>query len=273
MRAWRFSSVRSGSRPAKTLAQRRVERRHHRLDRQLEQLAAEVLGELRARRRACPPTSTARASSRTSRRRRRARRRRSSATSVESIPPLKPEHDVLEAVLAHVVARAEDERGVDLVDLVEQRRDRRRAERRVARAVADGERARAGRPRRAPRPAGARRRVSRRRAEPAATASTSAISSASSNCGARAIAVPSWSRTTDEPSKTSSSWPPTRPQNATAARSSRARWASIRSRRAPLPASYGEAEMLTISARARERLVATAAGRAARCPRRSSGRR
>ena len=95
--------------------------------------------------------------------------------------------------------------------------------------------------------AGARRRVSRRRAEPAATVSTSATSSASSNCGARAIGVPSWSRTTDIPSKTSSSWPPTSPQYATAARSSRARWASIRSRRNPLPASYGDAEMFTIS--------------------------
>ncbi|HEV2775237.1 MAG TPA: nitrilase-related carbon-nitrogen hydrolase [Solirubrobacteraceae bacterium] len=38
---------------------------------------------------------------------------------------------------------------------------------------------------------GARRRVSRRRADPTVTGSTSAISSVSSNCGARAITVPS----------------------------------------------------------------------------------
>ena len=94
--------------------------------------------------------------------------------------------------------------------------------------------------------AGARRRVSRRRAEPAATVSTSTISSASSNCGARAMTVPSWSTTSESPSKTSSSWPPTSAQNATAVSSSRARWAIIRSRSTPLPAWYGEAEMLTI---------------------------
>ncbi len=71
--------------------------------------------------------------------------------------------------------------------------------------------------------------------------------SASANCGARASTVPSWSITTECPSKTSSSCPPTRLQNATADRLSRARWTSIASRWRPLPAWYGEAEALTIS--------------------------
>ena len=67
----------------------------------------------------------------------------------------------------------------------------------------------------------------------------------SRNCGARAMTSPSWSTTKECPSKMSSSWPPTRPQKATAQRWSRARWAIMRSRTMPLPATYGEAEMLT----------------------------
>ena len=51
------------------------------------------------------------------------------------MPPDRPEHDVLEAVLAHVVARAEHERRVDLGVVVEQLGDvavRRRPPRRAA---------------------------------------------------------------------------------------------------------------------------------------------
>ena len=69
----------------------------------------------------------------------------------------------------------------------------------------------------------------------------------SSNCGARAITVPVWSTTTEWPSNTSSSCPPTRLQNATAQRLSRARWISMRSRAKPFPASYGDADGLTSS--------------------------
>ena len=54
-------------------------------------------------------------------------------------------------------------------------------------------------------------------------------------------------RRASAPSKTSSSCPPTSAQKATAATASLARWAIIGSRASPLPAWYGEAEMLTIS--------------------------
>ena len=89
MRAWRFSSVRSGSRPANGSASAASNACHHRLDRQLEQLAADVLREPCASprvpseeygegivthvRQSAPTASAA-----------------MSATSVESMPPLRP---------------------------------------------------------------------------------------------------------------------------------------------------------------------------------------
>ena len=72
--------------------------------------------------------------------------------------------------------------------------------------------------------------------------------SASSNCGARASTVPSWSSSSEWPSKISSSCPPTMLVKATAHRLSRARWISIRSRSRPLSAWYGEDEAFRISA-------------------------
>ena len=90
-----------------------------------------------------------------------------------------------------------------------------------------------------------RGRVSRSRVSMAPRGSTSATSSASWNDGARASTSPSGPSTTLRPSKTSSSWPPTRLQKTTDARSSRARVRSISSRVSPLPTWYGEAEMLS----------------------------
>ena len=98
----------------------------------------------------------------------------SSATSAESIPPERASADVAEAVLRDVVAQAEDERAVDLGEVGERL----------------GDPARAGRQ------------------------ATSQTSSSSSNCAARAITSPLGSRTKLWPSKTSSSWPPTRLQKA-----------------------------------------------------------
>ena len=94
-------------------------------------------------------------------------------------------------------------------------------------------------------PDGGGGRAAGRRAGPRGRSSRSAAPPRTARRG-RARA-PSWSITSEWPSNTSSSWPPTSAQNATAATLSRARWTSIRSRSAPLPAWYGEAEMLTSS--------------------------
>ncbi len=89
----------------------------------------------------------------------------------------------------------------------------------------------------------------------------SAISRCSANCGARATSSPEASKTAERPSKTSSSWPPTWLQKASAAAQSSARVASIASRRSPLPRWYGEAEMQqTRSTRAAARSEATGLG-------------
>ena len=81
------------------------------------------------------------------------------------------------------------------------------------------------------------------------------------NCGARATSSPDASNTAERPSNTSSSWPPTRLQKASAAAQSSARVASIPSRRSPLPRWYGEAEMQqTRSTRAAARSAATGVG-------------
>ena len=91
MRAWRFSSVMSGSRPSKRVGEQLVVDLHRRRDRDLEQLDAEVLGQRLARRRCVPDGGVARRH-----RHARARGRRPSAstaisaTSVESIPPERP---------------------------------------------------------------------------------------------------------------------------------------------------------------------------------------
>ena len=78
--------------------------------------------------------------------------------------------------------------------------------------------------------ASARRRASRSRLATAAAGSTSTTSRASSNAGALATTSPSWSSTSEWPSKTSSSWPPTALTNAIQHVLSRARMASISSR-------------------------------------------
>ena len=136
----------------------------------------------------------------------------SSATSAESMPAGEAEHHALEAVLVHVVAQAGAQRGVDLLLGAEHRRHRAahlrpRAARRSARPAATGVGARR---RRARARTAVRWRGSRRRAAATAPGSTVQSVSASSNCGARATTSPSWSSATLWPSKTSSSWPPTR---------------------------------------------------------------
>ena len=189
-------------------------------------------------------------------------------------PAREAEHDVLEAVLVDVVAHAEHERGVDLGVGVEQLGDR-PAGRAPRRDPALGARTSRGRrtagatsPRRA-----AARRVSRSRAAPAAASrSTSQTSSSSSNCGARAMISPSWSTTNEWPSKTSSSWPPTRLQKTTAARLSRARWASICSRSTALAGVVGRGRDVERSPARRPAPRRSPAAPAPRCPRRSSAR-
>ena len=102
---------------------------------------------------------------------------------------------------------------------------------------------------------GGRSRVSRSRAVAAACRSTVQSVSASANCGARAITVPSWSITTEWPSKTSSSCPPTRLQNATALRLSRARWIEHRLALAALAREVRGGRGVDDQRRARERLL------------------
>ena len=174
-----------------------VRQRHHEVaaDARLEVLLGDVRRRCRRRRpraRRRRPASPARSAARTARRRGcRASVRASSCVSAEEYgegittaatpsgpsasaamqsdergvdPAREAEHDASEAVLAHVVAQAGDERGVDLGGRVEQRRDRAADVVRVARAAPPPPRAapaaRASAPPRAPRAparAGARR--------------------------------------------------------------------------------------------------------------------
>ena len=92
-----------------------------------------------------------------------------------------------------------------------------------------------------------RRRTSRRRRPIASVGSMSTTRRLSSKPGARATTSPASSSTTECPSKTSSSWPPTRLQNAKYELVSRARVTSISSRSSALPTWNGEAERLTMS--------------------------
>ena len=246
IRAWRFSSVMSGSRPSKTGGEHLLVDLHRRARSAGRGTGCRGSRRARARRSACPRRSSATASRPRSRGRRPSASAAISSTSVESIPPERPSTTCWKPFLPHVVAHAEAERGVDLGLGLEQRRDlaARASRGSAARAL---ERARAG-ARRAARgaPAGAAACRAAARSRPPAGRRCRA-SAPRSNCGARASTVPSWSITTEWPSKTSSSWPPTQLQNATAQRLSRARWTSIASRWRPLPAKYGEADALTIS--------------------------
>ena len=189
-------------------------------------------------------------------------------------PAAEPEHDVLEAVLARVVARAEHERA--------RRPPRRRRPRRPTAARS---------PRQRPAP---RRPVRRRRAEPVdaasgmrrrfapariaqpgradRTGSTSEISRSSSNCGARARRCrrdrppASGRRRRARPARR-------RARRTRSRRACRAHAAGSSARADALARVVGRGRQVDDQARARQRLAPTAAGRAARCPRRSSGRR
>ena len=92
-----------------------------------------------------------------------------------------------------------------------------------------------------------RRRTSRSRRPTASSDRRRRRARCSSNPGARATTSPASSRTTECPSKTSSSWPPTRLQNAKKAAVSRARVTSISSRSSALPTWNGEADRFTSS--------------------------
>ena len=98
----------------------------------------------------------------------------SSATRAESMPPERATPTWLEAVLGDVVAQTQHQRPVDLVEVGQRLGDR----------------------------------------GPAPSAGTSQTSSSSSNWAARASSSPSGPVTRLWPSKTSSSWPPTRLQKA-----------------------------------------------------------
>ena len=239
MRACRFSAA-SPSRPssaawnAVTIV----------LDRDLAEVAAEGLRE--------PPRVGARALGGVARRHRdavhalrpeRVDRERRDERRVDAAR--EAEHDVAEAVLAHVVAQREHERAPHLLELRLERGD----------LAAEGLGA-------APPPSRARR--ARARARPRARGRASGVDVAQAPAdrlarveiddeqrllepGARARTSPSSSSTTEWPSKSSSSWPPTRLQNARR-RSCRGRAStSISSRASALPTWYGEAEMLTSS--------------------------
>ena len=171
------------------------------------------------------------------------------------------------AVLLDVVPQAESERGVDLgLD--------RLADRSIFGARGGGP-TRAGRSRAARRSAGAagspgRGRLDGARSRPARAgrragvgSSSSQTSSSSVNRPARASTGRRQSRTNEWPSKTSSSWPPTSPQKANAARSSRARRPNISSRWTPFAGVVGRGREVDDQACAAERL---GAGRGARLP-------
>ena len=122
MRACRFSSVRSGSRPSNVRRERAGERLDHRLDRDLAEVDAERLGE--------PLRVAARPLRRVARRHRdavhalRAERldaERGGERRVDAAG--EPDHDVAEAVLRHVVAQPELEREPHLLEVVELRGD------------------------------------------------------------------------------------------------------------------------------------------------------
>ena len=115
-----------------------------------------------------------------------------------------------EAVLADVVRRSEHERLVDLRDPAQVGAPS-GADRCVSRRRRRPRRQRSGRPSStaaAAMPSWPRGSSSRLRNVGRIT--TSQTVKASSNCGADATSSPSWSKTIDAPSKTSSSWPPTR---------------------------------------------------------------
>ena len=125
MRAWRFSSVRSLSRPDEVLVQRAGVRLDHRLDRDLTEVDAERLGQ--------PCGIAARGVRRIARRHRDtmdafgaqrldAQRRRQGRVDA----PRETEHDVPEAVLLHVVVEPQLECETHLLEVVELRDDPRR---------------------------------------------------------------------------------------------------------------------------------------------------
>ena len=244
MRACRFSSVRSASWPANSLCERALVRRHHRLDRELVRIGAERRAErtriLLGRRRGIRRGHDRRAHTRGAERsRRRGRRRAPSRCRRTARARRARSRSSRRSRAARAPARRRPPpRPARAARLSESRPDRRRAPRRRAgsagrTATSLGDRLAAG-----------RWPGSRSRAAAGASRSTSQTSSSAPNCAARAIVLPVWSITHECPSKTSSSCPPTSPQKATQARLSRARWANMRSRSAPLPRWYGEAEML-----------------------------
>ena len=103
----------------------------------------------------------------------------------------------------------------------------------------------------------------------AACRSTVQSISASANCGARASTVPSWSTTTEWPSKTSSSWPPTRLQNATADEVVARALDEHRLALDALAGEVGRGGRVDDQRRPGQRLLGRRAARASRCPRRS----
>ena len=215
MRACRFSSVMSGSRPAKRSASSVVVDLHRGRDRELEELDAEALGE-RPRVVLGAGGGVVRGHAHAGHALGPERVDRDQRHQRGVDPAREPDHDALEAVLLDVVARAERERGVDLGLVARAARRRRRRACPAARArrrssvpgVADlgqhpvRRRAQA----RVAQPRGQRRAAGRR-------SRTSAPPRTAARARSRG---PRGRRRRECPSKTSSSWPPTRLQNATA---------------------------------------------------------
>ena len=204
--AWRFSSARSGSRPAKGSAS--------------TESNASTTGSIGSSRKSQPRFSASRRASVACPLRRVAGRHRDAVDTLGAErldgergsdrrvdPARDADDDLVEAVLADVVAEAEDERLSHLLELVAERRERCPLE-----AI----------------------EIERRAASPRSRARVRAR-------------LPSRSIRSECPSKTSSSWPPTALQSATRTPLSCARAVKMASRSCARPTWNGEAERLTMS--------------------------
>ena len=182
-------------------------------------------------------------------------------------------HDVLEAVLARRSrarrARARRRPRPRARAAARRRRPARSSRRPSRRRASAAELAHLGQRRRAPAGAGACRAAARS-APPAGRRRRRRAPRA--NCGARASTLPSWSISSEWPSKTSSSWPPTRLQNATAAQVVARALDEHPLALGALAGVVRRGGGVDDQRRAGQRLVGRRRARAPRCPRRSSAR-
>ena len=238
------------------LGERRRERLHDALDRDLAEGAPEALGEQRARPSRVPSDEKRDGIETQCTRSAPSASTQSAAVTRRVDPAGDGDDDVAEPVLLDVVAEPERERAAASARArARTARPCRRARRpcsRVRRRARRPRRAGSALARRARARGGGRRAAAARSRAPARRRRRAACSS---NPGARATTSPASSSTTECPSKTSSSWPPTRLQNAKNELVSRARVTSISSRSSALPTWNGDADRFTRSCGAREREI------------------